>query len=123
MFRIGFERRGEPLATRRVFLGRLAHSGVETLVLIVVCWIVGAAGYHMVGGIPTWLDSAYNAAMILGGMGPVSEITRTEGKIFASLYALFSGVVLIAAVGYFLTPMFHRMIHRFHLDSDQAPGE
>jgi hypothetical protein len=123
VFKFRFERRGEPLATRRVFLRRLADHGVVTIVFIAVCWIAGAVGYHVFAGIPTWLDSFYNAAMILGGMGPVSDITRPAGKIFASLYALFSGVFLIASVGYFLTPVFHRVIHVFHLDLDDSqPG-
>ena len=73
---------------------------------------------HVIAGIPTWLDSFYNAAMILGATGPVSEIHSAAGKIFASFYALFSGVFLIASVGYFLTPVLHRLVHRFHLEED-----
>jgi hypothetical protein len=122
VFKIRLERRGEPLASRRVFFRRLAENGIVTFVFIGMCWIGGAIGYHVVAGIPTWLDSFYNAAMILGGMGPVSEITRPAGKIFASFYALFCGVFLIASVGYFLTPVFHRVIHVFHLDADDSPS-
>jgi hypothetical protein len=96
----------------------MATRGVVVFAAVAVCWSVGACGYHFLGGVPTWLDSFYNAAMILGGMGPVSEITRPAGKVFASFYALFSGVFLIASVGYFLTPAFHRLIHRFHLECE-----
>jgi hypothetical protein len=120
VLRVRFERRGEPLASRRVFFSRLADHGIVTLAFILVCWIAGAIGYRTLAGVPTWLDSFYNAAMILGGMGPVFEITRPAGKVFASLYALFSGVFLIASVGYFLTPVFHRVIHVFHLDADDS---
>jgi len=118
VFVIHFEHRGEPLAPTGVFLRRLANQGGVTLILIAICWVVGAIGYHVIAGIPTWLDSFYNAAMILGGMGPVSEIHSTAGKIFASFYALFSGVFLIASVGYFLTPVLHRLVHRFHLEEE-----
>ena len=118
MFKIHFEHRGEPLAPTRVFLRRMANQGGVTLFLIAVCWLAGAVGYRVIAGIPTWLDSFYNAAMILGGMGPVSEIRSAAGKVFASFYALFSGVFLIASVGYFLTPALHRLVHHFHLEED-----
>lgn len=115
-----FEVRGEPLAPPEVYRRRLASHGLVAGGILLVSWIAGACGYHFIAGVPSWLDSFYNAAMILGGMGPVSEIDRSAGKIFASIYALFSGVVLIGSVGIFLTPVFHRLMHRFHLDADES---
>ncbi len=72
-------------------------------------------GYHWIGGFD-WVDSLLNAAMILTGMGPVGTLTTTAAKIFASAYALFSGVVFISATGILLTPIFHRVLHIFHIE-------
>jgi hypothetical protein len=67
----------------------------------------------------SWLDAYLNASMLLGGMGPVTELHRSSGKIFAGLYAMFSGLVLLVSVGVMLAPVFHRFLHRFHLDLDR----
>ncbi|HYV51207.1 MAG TPA: hypothetical protein VE910_04830, partial [Dongiaceae bacterium] len=64
------------------------------------------------------LDSALNAAMILGGMGPVDPITQPAAKVFASIYALYSGLVLLAVAGLFFAPIFHRFIHHFHVEME-----
>ncbi len=78
--------------------------------------LVGMAGYHWIAGL-SWIDSLLNAAMILGGMGPVDEMTTVAAKIFASFYALFSGLVFVGAAGVLLSPLFHRLLHAFHLDA------
>ena len=78
---------------------------------------VGICGYHFLGGLQ-WIDSLLNASMILGGMGPVDTIKSNAGKIFASVYALYSGLALIAVVGILLTPVLHRFLHKFHLAKD-----
>ena len=64
-----------------------------------------------------WLDALLNASMILGGMGPVTELQTTAGKLFASFYALFSGVVFLAAAGMVIAPLAHRLLHWLHLES------
>jgi hypothetical protein len=120
LLKLRFEHRGQPLAPPAVYHRRLVNQGMITAGFILGCWIAGALGYHFIAGVPGWTDSFYNAAMILGGMGPVTEIDRPAGKWFASLYALFSGVILIASAGYLLAPMFHRFIHRFHLESEDS---
>jgi hypothetical protein len=79
---------------------------------------IGMAGYHFLESL-SWLDSLLNASMILGGMGPVNPLQTAAGKIFASFYALYSGVVLLAAVGILVAPIFHRFLHRFHLAEDK----
>lgn len=114
----GFERLHEPLAEPRVFRRRMLQSAGVTALVIGVSLALGMAGYHWLGGIPGWVDCLYNASMILGGMGPVAELRTQGAKVFASLYALYSGVVLLASVGLLLSPALHRLLHRFHLDSE-----
>ena len=77
--------------------------------------LLGILGYHTIAGFG-WVDSLLNASMILSGMGPVGELKTDAAKIFASGYALFSGVVFISATGILLTPVFHRVLHRFHIE-------
>jgi len=76
---------------------------------------LGVLGYHFIAGLG-WVDSLLNAAMILTGMGPVNTLNSDAAKLFASAYALFSGVVFITATGILLSPMFHRVLHRFHIE-------
>ncbi len=113
-----YERRGEPLAPPHVFRRRLLDSALVVLGVIAFSLALGIAGYHWLGHIPRWVDCLYNASMILGGMGPVDELHDDAGKVFASLYALYSGVVLLASVGILLSPVLHRVLHRFHLPTD-----
>ena len=77
---------------------------------------VGTAGYHWTAGLG-WVDSELNAAMILTGMGPVSPLVTTSAKLFASAYALFSGVAFLTSVALIFAPVLHRFLHRFHLES------
>ncbi len=111
-----FERRTDPLLPRSKFVRRVARHGFLAFALISVSLAVGIAGYHFLEGLG-WIDSTVNAAMILGGMGPVNELHTVAGKLFASAYALFSGIVFLAAVGVLFAPVFHRFLHKFHLDT------
>ena len=77
--------------------------------------IVGVLGYHTIAGFG-WVDSLLNASMILSGMGPVGDLKTDAAKVFASAYALFSGLVFIGATGILLTPIFHRVLREFHLE-------
>jgi hypothetical protein len=112
---IRFEQRYEKLAPLPVFLRRVIESLAMAVLLIGVCLVLGIAGYHWLAGFE-WIDSLLEASMILGGMGPVKELHTSGAKIFASFYALFSGVVFIGIVGLVLAPVAHRMLHSFHLD-------
>jgi hypothetical protein len=76
---------------------------------------LGVLGYHFIAGF-NWVDSLLNASMILAGMGPVIALNSVPAKLFASAYALFSGVVFISATGILLSPMFHLVLHRFHIE-------
>ncbi len=109
-----FERKHEKLAPVSVFVGRMVASAVMAGILIAVALFIGIAGYHWTAGFG-WVDSLLNASMILGGMGPVGELPANGAKIFASCYALFSGLVFIAVMGIVLAPAVHRMLHKFHL--------
>ena len=83
--------------------------------LIVLALGMGAVGYHVLDGLP-WLDAVLNAAMILTGMGPIAPISTPAAKVFATFYALFSGVFFLTMVAVLLAPALHHFLHRFHLD-------
>ena len=110
-----YEHRSQPLANRALFRRRLVLHFVGGLSLMALALGIGVLGYRLTEGMP-WLDALLNASMILGGMGPVTELHSDGGKLFASLYALFSGVVFIALAGVLLAPALHRLMHRFHLE-------
>lgn len=110
-----FERKHQALAPRPVFMRRLALCFGMAFLLILLALSIGVAGYHGFAGL-TWIDSLLNASMILGGMGPVNQLNGTGAKVFASAYALFSGLVFIAVIGVVFSPILHRMLHRFHMD-------
>ena len=113
MFR--FERRGHKLATRRRFARRMLIALAVWFALTLISLGIGMAGYASFEGMP--LDDAFvNAAMILSGMGPVGGLHSTAGKVFAGCYAIFSGLILVIATGFVLAPMFHRVLHRFHVE-------
>src|SRR5512135_121412 len=111
------ERRHEPLASRRVFLQRVLLYLGFSIGIIGVSLGIGMLGYHFTEGL-SWLDSLLNASMILGGMGPVDALKTTAGKLFASFYALFAGMVFLVAVGVLLAPVVHRFLHSFHVAPD-----
>jgi hypothetical protein len=100
-----------------VFARRLVRSVTLGLAIVLLSLSIGVVGYHLAGGLG-WLDSLYNASMILGGMGPVDArpVIPTAEKWFASAYALFSGFAILIIAGVMFGPIFHRFIHRFHLD-------
>ena len=109
-----FEQRHEPLLSRAAFFRRMVKYALLASGFIVVSFVIGMLGYHFLEDL-SWIDSLLNASMILGGMGPVSPLTTNAGKIFASFYAIYSGVILLASVGVLAAPIFHRFLHRFHL--------
>ncbi len=110
-----FERRQEKLAPMPVFIKRVAVSFGIACGLIFVALLIGIFGYHSLAGLG-WIDALLDASMILGGMGPVHELKTDWAKIFASGYALFSGLVFIGVMALVLAPLVHRMLHRFHAD-------
>ncbi|MGB9824470.1 MAG: hypothetical protein ACPLN0_06145 [Candidatus Hydrothermia bacterium] len=108
-----YERRHEKVAPPRVFIRRLANHILIAILLVAFALGIGILGYHFLGKL-SWIDSLYEASMILSGMGPYSKLESSAAKIFASFYALFSGLVFIALIGIILSPVAHRILHIFH---------
>ena len=115
MFR--FEHKREPLILMREFRSRMLRSLALAGSVIGGSLLIGIAGYHWLGGL-RWIDALVDASMILGGMGPVNEIRTTAGKLFASAYALYSGIALLTSVGVLFAPVLHRFLHHFHLEEE-----
>lgn len=111
-----FEHRSKPLLPREQFYTRLRRCAGLALGLIAVALGIGMLGYHVFESM-NWVDSFANASMILSGMGPLGELKTTAGKIFAGCYALFSGVAFLTSIGLVFAPIFHRFLHKFHLES------
>ena len=97
--------------------GHMVSRGVALIPLGVGTLLLGMAIYHWVEGL-AWPDSFLNAAMLLGGMGPVDPLRTTAGKWLAGIYALLDGVVLLVLAGVMLAPVIHHVLHRFHLETD-----
>jgi len=97
-----------------VFLSRLVISLAAGFAVILFSLGVGMAGYRYFEGLP-WIDAFVNAAMLLSGMGPLASPQTSAGKIFAGIYALYSGFVVLIAAGIAFAPVIHRFLHRFHL--------
>lgn len=113
-----FEHRHEPLISRTEFFRRQLKFALIALSIICGSLIVGMLGYHFIEGM-SWVDALLNSAMILGGMGPVNLLTTDVGKIFASIYALYSGIVFLVVVGVLFAPIFHRVLHYFHVEAEK----
>lgn len=111
-----FEQRGQPIAPRRKFVSRMFVAIGLWMILTFVGLAIGIAGYAGFEGM-SFIDAYVNAAMILSGMGPLGELKTTAGKIFAGSYAIFSGLIIVIATGVVLAPIFHRVLHRFHVET------
>lgn len=111
-----YERRVEPLASRRVFIARLIGHGLMGLAVVIIALAIGMAGYRITEHMG-WVDAYLNATMILSGMGPVADMGTTAGKVFAGTYSLFAGVVFLVVVGVMFAPLAHRLLHWLHLES------
>src|SRR5256885_16983196 len=109
-----FEHKRERLLARRKFFGRMARAMGFATVILVLALTIGTLGYRFAAGF-SWIDAFLNASMILTGMGPVGELKTVCGKLFASFFALFSGVVFLTVIAVTLGPVLHRLIHRFHI--------
>ncbi|MEP7014614.1 MAG: hypothetical protein ABI925_04165 [Verrucomicrobiota bacterium] len=94
---------------------RVGRHGLVALGILILGLGIGVLGYHCIAHL-SWVDSLLNASMILGGMGPVDPLSTTAAKIFASFYALFSGLAFIGIVSLLLAPFVHRLLHRFYTD-------
>ena len=116
-----YEKKNQPLAPRIVYYKRIAKNFLVVSFFLVIMLAIGTIGYHC-STLPfsPWIDSFHNASMILSGMGPViTEGFTNGGKIFSSIYALFSGIVFVGAMGFLFAPGVHRIFHRLHLDEEK----
>jgi hypothetical protein len=117
-----FEPRTAPLLPRYKFYLRLARTAAIAVGVVLFSLLLGALGFHYIENM-AWLDATLNAAMLLSGMGPLDRPICTTGKVFAACYALFSGVVFLTVAALLFAPIFHRLIHKFHLDVDEAESD
>ncbi len=108
-----YEHRGVRPLPRRRFLLRIASHATAALALLGFSLAIGMYGYGRFEDLP-WRDGFLNSAMLLGGMGEVIDPRTDPGKVFAGLYALYAGLVFIVVAGLLLTPVVHRLLHRFH---------
>lgn len=114
-----FERRHERLIPVRLFVRRISRAVLLWLALTMAGLGIGMIGYAASEGM-SGVDAFVNAAMILSGMGPVTELKTAGGKIFAGLYAIFSGLFVVIATGFVLAPILHRVLHSFHIEEGKA---
>jgi hypothetical protein len=114
-----YEHKSEPLLPIAQFLRRMMTHVLVATSFMAAALLIGILGYHFIEGLPL-LDSLLNASMLLGGMGPVDALHTPAGKVFASLYALFAGVVFLVIAGIIVAPVAHRLLHRLHLE-EQDP--
>jgi hypothetical protein len=109
-----YEQHSEPLLSWRQFASRVAHHGGIAGVVLLFSLIVGTLGFHWLA-LQDWIDALLNSSMLLGGMGPVGQIQTVPGKLFASAYALYAGIVFIATAGLLVAPFLHRVLHKLRL--------
>jgi len=112
---LDYEHSTEPLLPMRQFISRVLRGSVIGASVIFGSLAIGVVGYHAICGLG-WVDSILNASMILTGMGPVDRMDSAGAKLFASAYALFSGVAFLSSVGILFAPVIHRFLHRFHIE-------
>lgn len=113
-----FEHRRQPLLSSSDFIRRLILAFAAAIFLLGLWLLLGMAGYRYLAGLD-WVDSFLNASMIVGGMGPVDLLRSDSAKLFAGFYAIFSGVIFLSVFGLLIAPIFHRFLHRFHLEAEE----
>lgn len=116
------KRRRATLPSTRELAGRLARNFAIAAVMVAGSLAIGVIGYHTTAGL-SWIDALLNASMILTGMGPVDPLQTTGAKLFASAYAIFSGVAFLTIVAVMMAPLVHRFLHRFHLELEDDDRE
>ena len=116
-----FEHKSSPLLPRKAFIRRMQRCVLLSAGISLATLAVGMCGYHFLEGL-SWVDAFANASMILAGMGPLGNLNTSAGKIFAGCYALFCGLIFVTIVTLLLAPLFHRALHKFHLET-QSHGK
>ena len=117
-----FEHHTQPMLPTIVFACRMVRSAAVAVLLVGAALAIGVAGFHWINGLP-FIDSLLNASMILSGMGIIDPPDSNAGKLFASGYALLSGVVILSTFTVIMSPLAHRLLHGFHhAHGPRAPG-
>ncbi len=114
-----YEHKKQQLATKQKFIKRVSKNALYAFLFLNICLTIGIFGYKFYVPEFSWYDSLLNASMILSGMGPVIDANihlNNAAKVFASIYALFSGVAFISTIGLIITPIAHRFFHKLHLE-------
>jgi hypothetical protein len=117
-----YETKNDSLLSIRLFLRRLTRNLLIGFTIIILSLGGGMLGYAHFEKM-SWVDAFVNAAMILSGMGPVSNLQTEAGKIFAGFYALFSGIVFLIIIAIIFSPVIHRFLHKFHLAEEKLPSK
>jgi hypothetical protein len=99
-------------------VSKMFKSVLAGMAVVIFSIIIGMVGYHYYFDL-AWVDSLYNASMILTGMGPVDRAPSDSGKIFASFYAIYSGVAFLTSVAVIISPLVHRFLHKFRIDVEE----
>ena len=110
-----FERKSESLISRKKFINRQLRFSIYAAGILSISLMIGVAGYSAFAGLG-FVDALLNASMILTGMGPVNPMTDNPAKLFASFYAIYSGVAFLSVIGVFIAPVVHRFMHKIHLE-------
>ena len=110
-----YEHKSKPLLSRQKFFHRMARSIAIVAGIVAFSLFMGSAGYHFLDDLP-WIDALLNASMILAGMGPVDPVKSTAAKLFATFYALYSGIAFLTVIAILMAPVLHRFLHKFHLE-------
>jgi len=113
-----YERKEHPPISHASFVRRVVLHAAAAIGLLLFSLLAGMAGYVYFDDLG-WLDAFLNAAMLLGGMGPVNALKTDAGKLFAGIYALYAGLVFLVIVGLMFAPVLHRILHRFHWEGDE----
>lgn len=113
-----FEHHSKPLISKEKYLKRVFKSISISAVIIFLSLSIGISGYHYIAHL-SWIDSLLNASMILTGMGPVNAMSTFSAKLFASFYALFSGIAFLTTIAVIVAPILHRFLHRLHIEEDE----
>ncbi len=110
-----FEKKSDKLLPRKRFISRQIRFSFYAAGMLAVSLAIGILGYYFIAGL-SFVDSLLNASMILTGMGPVNAMMDAQSKVFASFYALYSGVAFLSVIGVFIAPFVHRFMHKIHLE-------
>lgn len=110
-----YENKKQKLVSRSKFRSRIMYAVYVDIILLSVSLLIGVLGYHFFNNL-SYVDAFMNASMILGGMGPVDVLISDSAKIFAGVYALYSGIAFLTSFAILLAPVYHRFLHKFHLE-------